>query len=393
MAGKLRGRDAARLLLGLLRRHLLAHTRVAGRRTVALLQPRVDTAERQLRRHLDGLRRPVLVQQLQQLVWQRAAAALAHKHVQEQGHRHHCRRGDQPPQDAQRLVHLPHRDLQRRDLRNDRGRHLRQRRRRRNGHAGCQAGRDPVGQQRHGRGLERHARPRPQERQCADRREGLPGLPAQRPGLHGLSLRHGEGLRRLVYGPLQQCLATGLLGGRVLGRQPRQGDRLAQRDQGGRHDHERSLRLPVPLHRARCHQQGQLGQPERHHARLTVGLPPVCRDLHREPRHRVSLVERAPGPHQEGHPGRQRLLAGHAWHPMRLPEALAGLQARNKRHDRRPQAGRHHQHQHLCELQECSHLLCREGERRPLPPHGGSGPRRGSRHLVAVHRDHERLSL
>ena len=70
MAQRLQGRDAAELLLELVRGYSMDKAREAGRRPGLQLRPDMDTPERQLRRHFHGIRRPVVVQRLQQLLRQ-----------------------------------------------------------------------------------------------------------------------------------------------------------------------------------------------------------------------------------------------------------------------------------------------------------------------------------
>ena len=53
--------DYGGVMLGLLQRHAMDTFREAGRRTGYHVRPRLGASERQLRRHIDGLRRHVLV--------------------------------------------------------------------------------------------------------------------------------------------------------------------------------------------------------------------------------------------------------------------------------------------------------------------------------------------
>ena len=71
MAFQLWRRHATRILLGLFLGFQVDQPREAGLGLQPAARPRVDTAERLLRRTVDGLRRPLLVYQLQQLVWYR----------------------------------------------------------------------------------------------------------------------------------------------------------------------------------------------------------------------------------------------------------------------------------------------------------------------------------
>ena len=167
---------------------------------------------------------------------------------------------------------LPQGDLQRGDLPADLRGHRRRRR-------GRQERPSDGSEQRHRRGLGRHARPRPQEPERADERKGIPRHAAARPGLRGIPLRHGEGLRTGVHEDVQRVGTAPVLRGRVLGQLEHHPplDRRHGQDLG-------RLRLPVPLHRAQRHQQGRLepaGQAERR--QLAAGeqglregrLPPV----------------------------------------------------------------------------------------------------------------------
>ena len=218
MARKLWRRDAAGILLGQLCRHPVEPPRKAGRQPCHDLRPGVAAPERQLRRTVDGIRRPLLVFQLQFVVRHRGRTALAHPDFQGERHRRHCRHRDQPPQKRVELGGLPTRDLQGRHLSTAVHRHRAQRRRRQDTRLGQPERLLALIQQRHGRGMERHARPRPQEPERADQRESLSENAARRLWLCRLPLRHGERLQRSLHQCLQPVCQPHLQRGRVLGR-------------------------------------------------------------------------------------------------------------------------------------------------------------------------------
>ena len=218
-------RNAARLLLGLLPRYEVDKPRGAGKRTRRILRPCMAAAKRTGTQHaIDGLRRLLLVQQLQQRVRHRGRTPEPHRHIQNQRHQDHSRRCHQPPCNHRRLVRLPNRNLQRSNVHHDIERRCQERRRRKGIDRSTERGRAAQRLHRLGRRLGRHARPRPQQCERTDHGEGIPADAERQIRLCRLPLRHGKGLRRQVHRTLQQCLTTRVLCRRILGRQHKQSE-------------------------------------------------------------------------------------------------------------------------------------------------------------------------